>query len=97
VDRFIVIHWIAAHYGGEASRAHEKEREHMAIPGLLPIKILGWAAAGMALSVGWKVGTYLVDTAMGDTRVVQFIERLKLKCEGEREPLWKRQFSRFSE
>jgi hypothetical protein len=92
-----MIYCIAAHCGGYASRAHGKESEQMAIPALLPIKLLGWATAGIALGVGWKVGTYLVDTAMGDTRVTEFIERMKLKCEREEEPLWKRQFSRFSD
>ncbi len=76
---------------------HGERRVKMAIPGLLPIRILGWAAAGMALGVGWKVGTYLVDTAMGDTRVKDFLESLKCRCEGEEPPLWKRRFSRFSE
>jgi len=69
----------------------------MAIPVLLPLRILGWAAAGLAMGVGWKVGTYLVDTAMGDTRVAEFIEELKSKCQCEAEPLWKRRFSRFTE
>jgi len=69
----------------------------MAIPALLPLKILGWAAAGIAMGAGWRVGTYLVDTAMGDSRVKELVERLKCGCGGEATPLWKRQFTRFSE
>ncbi len=69
----------------------------MAIPVLFPLRILGWAAAGVALGVGWKVGTHLVDTAMGDPRVKEFVNDLKSACKEEEEPLWKRQYSRLSD
>lgn len=38
----------------------------MAGPLLLPaLRIMGWAAAGFALAVGWKLGSELVEVAMG--------------------------------
>jgi hypothetical protein len=29
---------------------------------LLPVKLLGWTAVGLAAGVGWKLGCYLVDS-----------------------------------
>ena len=38
----------------------------MAPPLLLPaLRLVGWAAAGFAVAVGWKLGSELVDVAMG--------------------------------
>ncbi|MFH1116816.1 MAG: hypothetical protein V1792_23110 [Pseudomonadota bacterium] len=68
----------------------------MALPLLLPLRILGWAAAGVALGVGWKVGSHLVETAMSDPRVKEFIGSLKSECKAEEAPLWKRKYSRLS-
>jgi len=38
----------------------------MAPPLLLPaLRLVGWAAAGFAVAVGWKLGSELVEVAMG--------------------------------
>jgi hypothetical protein len=31
---------------------------------LLPLKIIGYGAAGLALGAGWKIGTYLAESAI---------------------------------
>jgi hypothetical protein len=41
---------------------------------LLPIKFLGWTAVGLALGVGWKLGSHLVDVAMGKESLLCFPE-----------------------
>jgi hypothetical protein len=69
----------------------------MANPGFLFLKLMGFAAAGIALGAGWKLGTYLVDTATGDTKANELIGRLKCAIRDEKDPLWKRKFSRISE
>ncbi|MDQ7784516.1 MAG: hypothetical protein RDU20_16645 [Desulfomonilaceae bacterium] len=74
-----------------------KDSEDMAVPALLPIKLLGWAAVGLALGAGWKLGTYVVEKAAGDPRMTDLMERMKGRCAGQETPLWKRRFSRFSE
>jgi hypothetical protein len=63
-----------------------------------PVKILGWAAAGFALSVGWKAGSHVVKTIMQDENVQQFFQDIKSKGRkagepsGQQEPIWKRRF-----
>ncbi|MCA1960357.1 MAG: hypothetical protein LDL33_06140 [Desulfomonile sp.] len=38
----------------------------MAPPLLIPVlRLIGWAAAGFAVAVGWKLGSELVEVAMG--------------------------------
>lgn len=69
----------------------------MAGPIILPVKLLGWAAAGVALGFGWQLGSYLVRTAAGDKHVKELIERIKCGCGSEDSQLWKRQFSKISE
>ncbi len=62
----------------------------------LPIKIMGWTAAGVALAVGWKIGSYIVNAAARSTDVQRFFEGMKARCQPG-EPLWKRQFTKISE
>jgi len=62
----------------------------------LPIKIIGWTAAGVALAAGWKLGSYIINAAANNTEVQRFYENMKACCKPE-EPLWKRQFSKVSE
>lgn len=69
----------------------------MVNPVFLSIRLLGLAATGIALGAGWKLGTYLVDCAMGDTKANEAIERLKGSVSGEKDPIWKRKFSRVSD
>ncbi len=66
---------------------------------LLPIKMVGFVAAGVALGVGWKLGSYLVNTVMADQNVKKFAQDLKGACSSwaapeEGEPLWKRKFDK---
>lgn len=61
-----------------------------------PIKMIGWAAAGAALAVGWKIGSYIVNTVASHSEVRRFFENMKSCCQAE-EPLWKRQYSKISE
>jgi len=62
----------------------------------LPVKIIGWTAAGVALAVGWKIGSYIVNAAADSDEVQRFFENMKACCQPQ-EPLWKRQFSKVSE
>lgn len=64
---------------------------------LFSTKVLGLAALGLAVAVGWKLGSYLVDVAFdGETRD-RFFERVDAFCGEEKEtPLWKRQFPPIS-
>ncbi|MBI5248645.1 MAG: hypothetical protein HY912_04055 [Desulfomonile tiedjei] len=63
---------------------------------LLPIKMLGFVAAGFALGVGWKLGSYLVNAVMANESLNDFSEDSGGRCnegsEREGEPLWKRKF-----
>lgn len=68
----------------------------MKFAALLPLKMLGWAAAGVALGVGWKVGCYLVEKVAEDPSVKDFLSSLpSIGCSSE-EPLWKRRFTKVS-
>jgi hypothetical protein len=67
---------------------------------LLPIKIVGLVAAGAALGMGWKLGSYIFKTVAADENVTKFTEDFKSKyCswmgQEESEPLWKRRFDKF--
>ena len=64
---------------------------------LLPMKMVGFVAAGLALGVGWKLGSYLVNNVMADENVKEFARDLKGACGSwaapeQGEPLWKRKF-----
>jgi hypothetical protein len=62
----------------------------------LPIRIIGWTAAGVALAVGWKIGSYIMNAASSSEEMQRFFESMKACCQ-PKEPLWKRQFSKISE
>ncbi len=68
----------------------------MRFAALLPLKVLGWAAAGVALGVGWKVGCYLVEKVANDPDVKDFLSSIPPACKVSEEPLWKRRFSKVS-
>jgi hypothetical protein len=61
-----------------------------------PIKMIGLAAAGAALAVGWKIGSYIVNTVASHSEAQRFFESMKACCQAE-EPLWKRQYSKISD
>ena len=61
-------------------------------------KVLGFAALGLAVAVGWKLGSYLVDVAFDEETRDRFFEKVDQVCGQEQEPpLWKRKFSRITE
>lgn len=62
----------------------------------LPIKMIGWTAAGVALAVGWKIGSYIINAAAGSGEAQRFFDSMRACCKPQ-EPLWKRQFSKISE
>jgi hypothetical protein len=64
---------------------------------LFPVKLLGLAAAGVAVGVGWKVGSYLGDVVIGERelKLPQVLDRFRK--DDSPEPIWKRKFSRVSE
>jgi hypothetical protein len=64
---------------------------------LFPFKLLGWTAAGAALAVGWKLGSYLVDVASDEATRERFFATCGLCEEAGEQPLWRRTFARFSE
>lgn len=61
-----------------------------------PLKMLGWVSAGFALGVGWKLGTYLVNSAMQYDLWQKCVENLNAPASDASEPLWKRKFSKVS-
>jgi|WetSurMetagenome_2_1015567.scaffolds.fasta_scaffold2455234_1 hypothetical protein len=63
---------------------------------LFPLKLLGWTAAGAALAVGWKLGSYLVDTVVNDPEWNEFFVRTPHEEGKSGEPLWQRKFSKVS-
>jgi len=68
---------------------------------LTPLKMIGFMAAGLALGIGWKVGSYIVDTVKNDEDINNFAESLKDSYkawvfEERGEPLWKRKFGPLS-
>ncbi|MEJ2715598.1 MAG: hypothetical protein P8182_00415 [Deltaproteobacteria bacterium] len=64
---------------------------------LYPLKLLGWAAVGLALGAGWKLGSHLVDVAMGERELNwPKLGELVKPCETD-QPLWKRRFTKISE
>lgn len=64
---------------------------------LFPLRMLGWAAAGLALGVGWKLGSHLVDVAMGEKDLLWpwKSDEQAPDQEGD-QPLWKRKFDKVS-
>lgn len=62
---------------------------------LAPIRLLGWAAAGMAFAAGWKLGSYVGELATGEKKL-EWPDSGILTRREEPEPLWKRKFSRIS-
>lgn len=64
---------------------------------LFPLRFAGWAAFGVALGAGWKLGSHLVDVAMGDRELKPpDFGALVKKFKGD-EALWKRRFTKISE
>jgi hypothetical protein len=61
------------------------------------VRLLGLVAAGFALGVGWKLGSHLVDVAMGEKDLLWPSGREKDKPEQGEEPLWKRRFAKISD
>lgn len=69
----------------------------MAAPLLFPaLRILGWAAAGFAVAVGWKLGSELVEVAMG-RKTLKWPERpgSSQACR-DRDDILKRRFDKVS-
>lgn len=67
---------------------------------LYPLRIAGWAAFGLALGAGWKLGSHLVDVAMGerDLKWPELPRLADLVKTGEgNQPLWKRRFTKVTE
>jgi hypothetical protein len=63
---------------------------------LFPIKMLGLAATGLALAVGWKVGSHLVEIVFDKQARDRFFEWGDSECRDAKGPLWKRQYSKVS-
>jgi hypothetical protein len=64
---------------------------------LLPLKFASWAGIGVALAVGWKLGSFLYDAATSqETRDCLFAACVSGAQEGD-QPLWRRKYSRVSE
>jgi hypothetical protein len=64
---------------------------------MVPLRILGWAAAGFAVAAAWKLGCYLVDEVMRETSEkggTAAGEGCGTASEGE--PLWRRKYSKIS-
>lgn len=59
----------------------------------LPFKVFGWTAAGVAFGVGWKLGSAILDAALGEKGLDPYIEALKQCDPKEADPLWKKKFS----
>ncbi len=64
---------------------------------LFPIKLLGLAAAGLALAVGWKMGSRLVDMVFDEEAREGFFKWMEPQGKSDEAPLWKRQFSKVSD
>jgi len=64
---------------------------------LFPIKMLGLAAAGLALAVGWKLGSHLVDAVFDKEARERLFEWMEPERQSSEAPLWKRQFSKVSD
>gem|GEM_PF-1635467 len=41
---------------------------------VFPLRLLGWAALGFALGVGWKLGSHLVNATLGRERLLRRTE-----------------------
>ncbi len=63
---------------------------------LFPVKMLGLAAAGLALAVGWKMGSRLVDAVFDKEAGARFFEWMEPESKSDDPLLWKRQFSKVS-
>ncbi len=63
---------------------------------LFPIKLLGLAAVGLALAVGWKIGSRLVDMVFDKEAREGLFEWMGPQRKSD-EALWKRQFSKVSD
>lgn len=62
---------------------------------LAPIKLLRWAAAGLAFAAGWKLGSYVGELATGEKKLKWSDSGMLMRKE-DPEPLWKRKFSRIT-
>jgi hypothetical protein len=61
-----------------------------------PLRMLGWASAGFALGVGWKLGSYLVNSVMQYDLWQKCMEPSDAPVSDAAEPLWKRKFTKLS-
>jgi len=74
----------------------EQESDTMGRLIFFPLKMLGLVSAGFALGVGWKLGSYLVNTVM-EAEMAQKSGPTPSAPGQEAEPLWKRKFIKISE
>jgi hypothetical protein len=61
------------------------------------VSITGFAITGIVLGAGWKVGCYLADLATGDRKIDFTILKDVFGDHKTEEPLWRRQFQKFSQ
>jgi hypothetical protein len=69
----------------------------MSLPLLVPLRFLGAAAAGFGLAVGWKLGSHLVEVAMGKEDLLWPSRDCRSGSEPETNDVLKRKFSKISD
>ena len=63
----------------------------------VPVRLLSWMALGIAVGAGWKVGSYLAETAIDEKgRWWASVKDLVQWAQAE-EPIWRRKFTKVSE
>ena len=63
----------------------------------IPLRLIGWAAAGVALGAGLKLGSYLVDAAMGEKEIKWPNMETLFPKDTDSDPLWRKQFTKISD
>ncbi len=69
----------------------------MSLPLLIPLRFLGAAAAGFGLAVGWKLGSHLVQVAMGKEDLLWPPRNCRSESDLDADALLKRKFSKLSD
>jgi hypothetical protein len=73
-----------------------KEAQPMGVP-LMLLRFLGLTAAGFALGAGWKLGSHLVDAAMGEKDLFEGRPDSGDTPDDSCDPLWRRRFAKISD
>jgi len=63
----------------------------------IPVPLVGFAAAGIALGVGWQLGSYLGAVVLGERTIDWSPLKRAFQEKKQEEHLWRREFGKISQ